>query len=107
MVISGRKLWQNWGQMHCVISKLPVQRAISIFLINLLNTRDRRKKPYLLLLWTVVGDGVGYQAWQEFCCVWLELACHECLGQSGIWTSIDGELTIVLKLFSYYGHCDL
>ena len=55
-------------------------RAMSS-LINLLNTRDR-KKPNLLLLWTVVGGRVGYQAWQEFCCVWLELVCHKCLGQS-------------------------
>ena len=45
-----------------------------------------------LMLWTVVGGRVGYQAWQEFCCVWLELVCHECLGQSGIWTRFDGEL---------------
>ena len=49
-------------------------------------------KNNLLLLWTVVGGRVGYQAWQEFCCVWLELVCHKCLGQSGIWTSFDGEL---------------
>ena len=34
----------------------------------------------------------GYQALQEFCCVWLELVCHKCLGQSGIWTSFNGEL---------------
>ena len=40
----------------------------------------------------MVGGRVGYQAWEEFCCVWLELVCHECLGQSGIWTSFDGEL---------------
>ena len=40
----------------------------------------------------MVGGRVGYQAWKEFGCVWLELVCHECLGQSGIWTSFDGEL---------------
>ena len=40
----------------------------------------------------MVGDRVGYQAWQEFCHVWLEFVCHECLGQSGIWTSFDEEL---------------
>ena len=50
------------------------------------------EKPYLLLFWTVVGGRVGYQAWYESCCVWLEMVCYECLGQSGIWTSLDGEL---------------
>ena len=55
------------------------------------NIRDITK-PYLLLLGTIVGGRVGYLAWQEFCCAWLELVCHECLGKSGIWTSFDGEL---------------
>ena len=50
------------------------------------------KKLFLLLLWAVVGGRVGYQALQEFCCVWLELVCHKCFGQSGIWTSLDGKL---------------
>ena len=27
------------------------------------------EKPYLILLWTVVGGRVGNHAWQEFCCV--------------------------------------
>ena len=40
----------------------------------------------------MVRGGVGYQGWQEICSVLLELVCHECLGQSGIWTSFDGEL---------------
>ena len=54
---------------HCVIlfgfSKGKTENftyqftAISSFLINLLNTRER-KKPNLLLLWTVVGGRVGY-----------------------------------------------
>ena len=57
--------------------------------INLLNTREE-EKLYLFLLWTMVWGGLGYQVWQEFCCVWLELVSHECLGQSGIWTSFDG-----------------
>ena len=70
-------------QTHCVIlfgfrkgktGNLCYQlRAISCFLINLLNTRDR-KKPNLLLFWTVFGGRVGNQA--KFCCVWLEL--HWC-----------------------------
>ena len=51
-------------------------RAISNFLINLLNTSNI-KRTYLLLLWTMVGGRVGYQAWQEFCCVWLELVCQQ------------------------------
>ena len=49
-----------------------------------------KKKPYILLLWTMVGGRVGYQVWPEFSCVWL--LGRECLGQSGIWTSLDGEL---------------
>ena len=40
----------------------------------------------------MVGGRVGYLAWQEFCRVWLELVCHECLGQSDIWVSFDGKL---------------
>ena len=39
----------------------------------LLNFRNRNKID-LLLLWAVIGGGVGYQVWQEFCCVWFELA---------------------------------
>ena len=50
------------------------------------------KNTFLLLLLTVVGGRVDYQAWQEFCRVLLELVCHKCLGQSDIWTSLDGEL---------------
>ena len=50
------------------------------------------EKLFLLLFLTVVGGRVGYQGWHEFCCVWLDLVCQECLGQSGIWTSFDGEL---------------
>ena len=67
-----------------------------VFLINLLDTRDK-EKPYLLLLWTMVGGRVGYQAWQEFCCVWLEFVCHDCLGQSGLWTSFDLELWLSIQ----------
>ena len=40
----------------------------------------------------MVEGRVGYQTWQEFRCFGLELVCHECLGQLGIWTSFDGEL---------------
>ena len=50
------------------------------------------KKPIYFLLWTMGGGRVGYQALRELCCVWLELECHKCLGQSGIWTSFNGEL---------------
>ena len=46
----------------------------------------------------MVGGRVGYQAWQEFFCVSLELVCYECLGQLGIWTSLDGELCHSAKL---------
>ena len=50
------------------------------------------EKNTFLCFWTVVGGRVGYQAWKKFFCFWLQLECHECLGQSGIWTSLDGEL---------------
>ena len=49
---------------------------------------------FLLLLWTVVGWKAGNQTWQEFCCVCLALVCHKCLGQSGIQTSLNGELWV-------------
>ena len=39
-----------------------------------------QKKPYLLLLWTVVGGRVGNQAWQEFCCVWCSWCATSVLG---------------------------
>ena len=50
-----------------------------------------QKKTYLLVFLTVVGGKVNHQSCQEFCCVWGDMR-HECLGQSGIWTSLDGEL---------------
>ena len=42
----------------------------------------------------LTGDGgrEGYQARQEFCRFWSEFVCHERLGKSGIWTSLNGEL---------------
>ena len=74
-------------------------RAISSFLITLLNTGNRKIQIcFYCGLW--FGGRVGHQAWQEFCCVWLELLCHEFLGQSGIWTSLDGELCYVPCLLS-------
>ena len=70
-VIAIKKMIQL--QTHCVIlfgfrkgktDNLSYQlRAISCFLINLHNTRAR-KKP---LLWTVVEGRAGNQAWQKFC----------------------------------------
>ena len=41
---------------------------------------------------TVIGGRVGYYAWTMFCYVWLKLDWCEYLGQSGIWTSLDGQL---------------
>ena len=73
------------------LKHLVTTSELYVVLINLLNTGER-KKTYLLLLWTVVGGRAGNQAWQEFCYVWLELVCHECLRQSGIWTCLNGEL---------------
>ena len=118
MVISDRRWWRNWGKVHlctaycqnkmiinllnhCVLpfvfrkgnNKIFSYQFRASFWINLLDTRDRQK-PYSLLLWTMVGGRVGYKVWQKFCCVWLQLVCHECLGQSGIWRSFDGELCL-------------
>ena len=81
-------------------------RALSIFK-SMIYSIPGGKKTYLLLLWTVFGGREGYQAWQELCCVCLEFVCHECLGQSGIWTSFDGELwhsfhKIHKKLFTLF-----
>ena len=45
----------------------------------------------------MVGGRVGFQAWLELCCGWLKLVCQESLGQSGIWTSLDGELCSAKK----------
>ena len=50
------------------------------------------EKTLFTLLWNVIGGRVGYQAWQNICCVWLKLVCHKCLWQSGIWTNFDEEL---------------
>ena len=36
-----------------------------------------QKKTYLLLLWTLVGRTVGYQAWQEFFSVWLKFDLYQ------------------------------
>ena len=47
---------------------------------------------YILVLWTEIGERVGYHGWREFCYVWLKLDWCECLAQSGIWTSLDGQL---------------
>ena len=52
-------------------------------LFNKFTQLKGEKNLFTFLLWIVVGGRVGYQAWQEFCCVWLELVCHKCLGQSG------------------------
>ena len=89
-------------QNHCVIpfgfrkEKLTIlvtSSELYLFFLSIYPILGT-EKPYLLLLWTVVGGRVGYQAWQESCCVWLELVCCECLGQSGIWTSLNGELCL-------------
>ena len=70
---------------------LLVQSYINFYFLEKL-LKQGTEKPYLLLLWTMVGGGVGYQDWQEFCSVWLELVCQEGLGQAGICTSFDREL---------------
>ena len=68
----------------------------AVFFLLSIYLKQGTRNPYSLLLWTVVGGRVGYKAWQEFCCVCLELVCHKCLGVSGIWTSFDGELCPLL-----------
>ena len=83
-------------------------RAISVFWS--IYSIQVTEKLNLLFLWTVVGGRVGYQAWQDFCCIWLELVCHECLGQSGRYldklqlraVSVPQEINL-----SYYGRQEL
>ena len=52
----------------------------------------------VLVLWTVIGGRVGYHGWTEFCYDWLKLDCCECLVQSGIWTSLDGQLWCIVSV---------
>ena len=47
--------------------KLNILVASSIFLI--LETEEKKKQKKLLL-WTLVGGRVGYQAYQDLCYVW-------------------------------------
>ena len=81
------------GKCICVqliaISKELLNR---IYIYLLIYSIHGTETTIIISLLTVVGGRVGYQAWQELCCVWLELVCHKCLGQSGIWTGFDGEL---------------
>ena len=77
------------------LKTLVTSSELYLFLLSIYS-KQGTGNPYLLLLWTVVGGRVGYKAWQEFCCVCLELVCHKCLGVSGIWTSFDGELCPLL-----------
>ena len=65
------------------------------------------KQNTIYFYWSVIGSRVDYQAWQEFCCVCLELMCHECLGQSGIWARFyEGcfwEISICFEIFLFKG----
>ena len=49
--------------------QVTVQSCIQFFL-NQFTQYEGQKKSNLILLWNVVGGRVGYQAWQDFCCVW-------------------------------------
>ena len=49
---------------------LVISSELYLFLIILLNTRDRsKKKTNVPILLTMVEGRVGYQAGEEFCCV--------------------------------------
>ena len=57
---------------------------------------------------TVIGGRVCNHGWTEFCDDWLKLDWCECLGQSDIWTSLDGQLCqppktfhIIFQMFNY------
>ena len=121
MIISDRRGWRNLGKMHLCTAYCHKTRKIKLLnhCVILFGFRKRKtenfsyqlrsissffhhffqykghKKPNLLLLWTMVGGKVCYQALHEFCSVQFELVCHECLRQSGILTSFDGELCTV------------
>ena len=32
-----------------------------------------QEKPYFIILWNLDAGTLGYQYWQELCCVWLEM----------------------------------
>ena len=115
--------WWNWGKTYCV-QLIAINKELPNFLTTVLfclvlgkqklkfllasselylvfwsiySIQGTEEKPYSLVLLTVVGCRVGYQAWQEFYCVWLGLVCNGCLGQSGIWTTLDGELWVSIS----------
>ena len=84
-------------------------KQCSIFVVLLLNhywgcwsierTKYIELYPGVSFGWTGVWFGRWRWAecyWQDLCCVWLELVCHECLRQSGIWTGFNGELWSLL-----------
>ena len=71
--------------------------------MSLLNTRHNilaYLHNCILALWTVVGGRVDYHGWTEVCYVWSELDWSDCLGQSGIWASPNGELCWINGKFS-------
>ena len=90
-------------KFHLVIGKENLKTIVSSseiypFFNKFTQLKGEKNLFTSFLLWIVVGGRVGYQAWQEFCYVWLELVCHKCLGQSDIWTSFNGELCWLVLL---------
>ena len=69
--------------------RCPFIKNIQMFQINPLLFKGNGQGKTCKTMWRSKNLG---QAWQEFCCVWLQLVCHECLGQSGIWTSLNRQL---------------
>ena len=57
------------------------------------------EKPFIIVL-SLIGWRMVYHGWTEFCYAWLQLDQSECLGQSVIWTSLNGELWQLLILNS-------
>ena len=46
---------------------------IYLFFLNKFSQYKGQKKPYILLMWTVIGGRVGYYSWTEFYYVWFDL----------------------------------
>ena len=78
-----------------ILNILVARSELYLVFGSIYSIQGTEKTQFSFIVDTVVGNRVDYQAWKELCCVWLELVCHECLGQSGIWTSFEGELLCV------------
>ena len=62
---------KNWT--FCFYQLRSISIFILFFFLYQFTQTEVQKKNNLLVLLTMDGGRVGYQAFQEFCCFWLEL----------------------------------